>query len=250
MLEKAAKIIKESSSIVALTGAGVSTAAGIPDFRSPESGLWKDPSKMVLFTAFGFALDPKGFYELGRQLLPSFLKAEPTLAHYFLAKLEHQGKLRCVITQNIDGLHQKAGSKKVIEMHGNLRTGRCTNCPTEYTLEEMADKMNQGHELPPTCQDCQSPIRPNIVLFGEDLPTGAYEEAMENLEDCDLLLVMGSSLVVYPVADMPRVVLRRHARLIIINLQPTQYDSSADVSLHMSLEEASRRLVEALGIKP
>ncbi|MDO8137452.1 MAG: Sir2 family NAD-dependent protein deacetylase, partial [Candidatus Brocadiales bacterium] len=118
------------------------------------------------------------------------------------------------------------------------------------TLEEMADKMNQGHELPPTCQDCRSPIRPNIVLFGEELPMEAYDEAMENLEDCDLLLVMGSSLVVYPVADMPRVVLRRHARLIIINLQPTQYDSSADVSLHMSLEEASRRLMEALDIKP
>ncbi|MFQ5956898.1 MAG: NAD-dependent deacetylase, partial [Candidatus Brocadiales bacterium] len=171
-IEKVASIIEESQNIVSLTGAGISTSAGIPDFRSPDEGLWqKDPSKMMLFTDVGFASDPKGFYEFGRELLPRFQGAQPTLTHRFLSWLEGEEKgLKCVITQNIDGLHQKAGTKNVIEVHGSLSTGSCTNnmCAKNFTLEEMVERM-EG-ELPPLCPDCHALIRPNVVLFGEALP--------------------------------------------------------------------------------
>lgn len=248
-IEQAASIIKESKSIVSLTGAGIGTSAGIPDFRSPDEGLWqKDPSKMILFTDVGFASDPKGFYEFGRELLPRFQDAQPTLAHHFLARLGKENKLKCVITQNIDGLHQKAGSKNVIEMHGGLSTGRCTGdtCAREFTLEELAEKMEE--ELPPLCPDCRALIRPNIILFGEALPDKAYQRALEFLKNCDLLLVMGSSLVVYPVADMPGIAQEQGARLIIINLQPTQYDSRADVFIHLPLDAAVEKLIKKLEI--
>lgn len=248
-IEKAASIIKESKSIVSLTGAGISTAAGIPDFRSPDEGLWqKDPSKMVLFTDVGFMSDPKGFYEFGRDLLPRFQDARPTLAHRFLSRLEVEGKLKCVITQNIDGLHQTAGSRNVVELHGGLSTARCTSgaCAREFTLEELIKEMEE--RLPPLCPDCHALIRPNIVLFGEAIPEEAYRRAIESLENCDLLLVMGSSLVVYPAADMPGIAQGRGARLIIINLEPTQYDSCADVFVHLPLDVAVEKLTEALGM--
>jgi len=248
-IEKAASIIRESKSMVSLTGAGISTAAGIPDFRSPDEGLWqKDPSKMMLFTDVGFMSDPKGFYEFGRELLPRFQDARPTLAHRFLSRLEAEGKLKCVITQNIDGLHQRAGSKNIVELHGGLSTARCTGgaCKREFTLEEMVKETEE--RLPPLCPDCHALIRPNIVLFGEALPEEAYRKALESLGNCDLLLVMGSSLVVYPAADMPGIAQEHGARLIIINLQPTRYDSRADVFIHLPLDVAVEKLAKALEI--
>ncbi len=241
LIEKAARLIQEASHIVALTGAGISTSAGIPDFRSPESGLWNDPEKMFLFTSFGFASDPKGFYTLGQQLLPLFLNARPTKAHLFLAGLEKMGKLRCIITQNIDGLHQKAGSERVLEVHGNLRRCRCTGCGREFLLEEIARRLEAG-EIPPVCDHCKSYIRPNIILFGEPLPDGVFEEGMKELRRCDLLLVIGSSLVVYPVAEMPLTAIEHNAGLILVNRLPTQYDRRADVVLQMPIEEAVERL--------
>ncbi|MFQ5861823.1 MAG: NAD-dependent deacetylase [Candidatus Brocadiales bacterium] len=248
-IEKTASIIKGSQAIVSLTGAGISTSAGVPDFRSPDEGLWqKDPSKMWLFTDAGFSSDPKGFYEFGKKLLPRFQGAKPTLTHRFLSWLEGEGKLKCVVTQNIDGLHQKAGSKNVVEVHGGLSTGRCTNnmCAKEFTLEELVERIEE--ELPPQCPDCHALIRPNIVLFGEALPERSYQRALEFLKHCDLLLVMGSSLVVYPVADMPGIALENRAKLIIINLQPTQYDARADVLIRSPLDVATEKLVEVLRI--
>lgn len=248
-IEKAASIIRESGRIVSLTGAGISTSAGIPDFRSPDEGLWqKDPSRMILFTDMGFITDPKGFYKFGRELLPRFLNARPTLAHRFLLRLEKEDKLKCVITQNIDGLHQKAGSRNVVEVHGGLSTGRCTGraCAREFTLGEIAERMEE--ELPPLCPACRALIRPNIVLFGETLPEKAYRRALESLENCDLLLVMGSSLTVHPAADMPEIAQGYGARLVIINLQPTQYDSRADVFIRLPLDAAVEKLAEALGM--
>ncbi len=249
-IERTAAAIREARSIVSLTGAGISTSAGIPDFRSPDEGLWsKDPSKMMLFTDVGFAADPKGFYEFSRELLPVFQRARPTPAHRLLSRLDTEGfGLKCVITQNIDGLHQKAGSREVVEVHGSLNTGRCTDgsCAKRFTFDELAKKIEA--EIPPTCPDCRSVIRPDIVLFGETLPEAAYRSAIEFLESCDLLLVMGSSLVVYPVADMPAVALEHGAKLIIINLQPTHYDSRADVAIGSPLDVAAEKLAGALGI--
>lgn len=248
-IEKAASIIRQSDFAVSLTGAGISTSAGIPDFRSPGEGLWeKDPSKMSLFTATGFASDPRGFYEFGKELLPVFHNARPTLAHRLLSRLEAKGRLRCVITQNIDSLHQRAGSKNVIEVHGNLSRGRCTSdkCAMEFTLDEISRMMDI--EIPPLCPGCHAVIRPNIVLFGEALPEEACQRAIEAMRCCDLLIVMGSSLVVYPVADMPWIALEHGARLIMINLQPTHYDGRADVLIHLPLDVAAERLAGALEI--
>ncbi|MDI6761356.1 MAG: Sir2 family NAD-dependent protein deacetylase [Candidatus Brocadiaceae bacterium] len=246
LIEKAGRLIQEASNIVALTGAGISTSAGIPDFRSPESGLWNDPEKMLLFTSLGFAHNPRGFYELGQQLLPLFINARPTKAHLFLARLEEMGRLRCVITQNIDGLHQEAGSKKVLEVHGSLREGRCIGCGKGSLLREMVRKM-EGGEIPPLCDHCKSVIRPNIILFGEPIPQGVFQEAMEELRHCDLLLVIGSSLVVYPVAEMPLAAIEHNARLILLNRLPSQYDSRADVVLQMAIEEAVEEIQNTVG---
>lgn len=245
-IERAAHFIKEAFNIVALTGAGISTSAGIPDFRSPESGFFNDPETMFLFTSWGFAQNPRGFYEMGKRLLPLFLNAKPTKAHLFLARLEKMGRLRCIITQNIDGLHQKAGSERVFEVHGNLRKGRCTGCKKECTLEEISRKI-ADNEIPPLCDGCKSIIRPNIILFGEPLPEGVFLEAVEELKRCDLLLVIGSSLVVYPVADIPLTALEHNAKLILLNRLPTQYDDRADVVLQMYIEEAIVKLQDVGG---
>jgi NAD-dependent deacetylase len=228
MIEKAAEIINKSKNIVALTGAGISTEAGIPDFRSPESGLWNKVDPMISLSSLGFKLRPKAFYKLGLELIPPFLNAEPTEAHYFLAKLEAIDKLSCVITQNIDGLHQKAGSKKVVEIHGNIRKGHCIKCNREYSLGKIKKKIeNKG--IPPKCDMCAKPIKPDIVLFGDPLPVEGFEKAKAALSECDILLIIGSSLQVYPVADFPRIALQRGAGMVIINLEQTPYDRDAIV---------------------
>ncbi len=245
LIKKTAKFIQEASYVVALTGAGISTSAGIPDFRSPGSGLFNDPEKLFLFTSFGFASDAKGFYKLGLQLLPTFLNAKPTRAHLFLAEQERMGKLKCVVTQNIDSLHQKAGSKKVLEVHGSLNRGKCIGCGKGFLLEEIARKLTGG-EIPPLCGQCQCYIKPSIVLFGEPLPDGVFSEAEEELKRCDLLLVIGSSLLVYPVAELPVMAIEHCAKLVLINHQPTEYDHRADVVLQTSIEEAIQEIQKAM----
>lgn len=245
MIKKAAEFISSSRKIVVITGAGISTEAGIPDFRSPETGLWNKVNPMITFSSWGFKLRPKAFYRIGLKILPSILDAKPTLAHHFLAKLEQRNCLSFVITQNIDGLHQKAGSKKVIEIHGNLRKGHCIKCNKEYTLEEINLRIeNDG--IPPKCERCKKPIKPNIVLFGDPLPYEDFYKAEKGLQECDLLIIIGSSLLVYPVADLPHIAVDRGVKIIIMNLERTPFDKDATLVLRNRIDETCREINEFL----
>lgn len=196
---KCARLIEESSFTVALSGAGISTSAGIPDFRGPK-GIYTmekyDPEKA--FDINYFLQDPKPFYKFAKDLLKLIDKLKPTFTHYFLAKLESAGELQAIITQNIDTLHQKAGSKNVVEVHGSIKRSFCVECGNEFSYERMKEKVFT--EKIPHCS-CGGVIKPDIVFYGEIIKY--LTEAQKLVHQSDLLLVIGSSLVVYPVATLP-----------------------------------------------
>jgi NAD-dependent deacetylase len=244
-IQQAAQLLGSSTDVVALTGAGVSTEAGIPDFRSPESGLWNNVELMASFSAWGFRLAPGRFYKNALKLLPPLLDAQPTVTHHLLAELERVGKLTCLITQNIDGLHQQAGSNNVIELHGTYRTGRCLKCHTSYPLEKLLEKVRQ-QETPPLCELCRGTIKPDLVLFGDVMPMAAWSQASQAAQRCDLMIVLGSSLVVYPAADLPQQALAAGAKLLIVNREPTPYDAQAALAINAELAEFSQCLREQL----
>jgi len=221
--EEAIRLIRASNRIAALSGAGISTEAGVPDFRGP-SGMWQDPGLMDRLSLTGFRQDPEGFYSTSMHLFSTISNAEPTSAHKMLVRLQELGKLETVVTQNIDGLHQKAGSKKVFEVHGTYRTGHCPECHDFFEMDPFYKEMESGRLKVPLCKKCHIPIKPDIVLFEELLPHAAWKGSMEAMESCDLLLVLGSSLVIYPVAQLPSTALSSGARLVIVNLQDTPYD--------------------------
>ncbi len=198
--EECAKFIKEAHFIVALTGAGISTNAGIPDFRGPQ-GIYTthkyDPDRV--FDFHYFLRDPKPFYDFARDFLLLYRKASPTFTHRFLAKLEKEGKVKGIITQNIDALHTLAGSKNVIELHGSFYKSHCIKCGKEYSLEEMEKKIME--EDVPHCEQCGGIIKPDIVFFGEQVMH--FEEAEELVYQSDLFFIIGSALAVYPAAMLP-----------------------------------------------
>jgi NAD-dependent deacetylase len=223
-MAEAIRLIQASSRIAALSGAGISTEAGVPDFRGP-SGLWRDPGLMDRLSLTGFQQNPEVFYASSVDLFSNISRAEPTSAHRMLARLEALGKLDAVVTQNIDGLHQKAGSKKVFEVHGTYRTGHCPQCHDFFKMEPFYREMERGKLKVPRCEKCAVPIKPDIVLFEELLPYVAWKGSVEAVSNCDLLLVLGSSLVIYPAAELPSIALAHGARLLIVNLQDTPYDN-------------------------
>lgn len=227
-IEQAIAALQSATRIVAFSGAGISTDAGIPDFRS-RGGLWEDDRLMELMSARGFRHDPAGFYQASLQLMPNLHRAQPTAAHQLLARLETQGKLTAVITQNIDGLHQAAGSRAVYEIHGSFRTGHCLDCRASYQMAAFYEQIERGEIRLPRCARCNAPIKPDVVLFGDLLPFAVWEGAVNAVEQCDLLLVLGSSLVVYPAAELPNLALKHGARLVIVNREPTDYDRLAHV---------------------
>jgi NAD-dependent deacetylase len=226
--EEAIRLMQRSRRIAALSGAGISTEAGIPDFRGPK-GLWQDPSLMERLSATGFRRDPENFYLSSMNLFSSMANAEPTLAHKLLVELQRIGKLETVVTQNIDGLHQKAGSSKVFEVHGTYRTGHCPKCSDSHDMIPFYREIEAGRLKVPLCGRCKVPLKPDIVLFEEMLPQDAWSGAVDEMEQCDLLLVLGSSLVIYPAAELPAIALGSGARLVIVNLEETAYDGAAVV---------------------
>jgi NAD-dependent deacetylase len=235
-----AKTIVVSHKVVALTGAGISTESGIPDFRGPN-GLWKrvDPS---LATIQSFKLFPEAFWYFMVECADSILKAKPNRAHYALAELEVMGKLSSIITQNVDGLHFKAGSRNVIELHGNMREAVCLSCGNVISMEEAMDMAKSGH-LPPRC-GCGGVLKPNVVLFNEPLPEEAYKRALLESRTCNLMLAVGTSLQVYPAAYLPVVAKQRGARLAIINMEPTPLDDIADAVIQAKAGEALPAIVD------
>lgn len=237
-LDEVASLIARSSCNVALTGAGVSTASGIPDFRGPQ-GIWRhvDPEK---FEISYFRKNPDEVWDLFVQyLLPSF-QVKPNPAHYALAELEAMGKLCAVITQNVDMLHQAAGSRNVIELHGALRDAVCINCNARYPLSAALQMRTKGA---PKCPKCGGVLKPDVVFFGEPLPQQAVREAFMLAEISEVFLAIGTSLAVYPANQLPIAAKKRGATLVIINADETYYDFFADFILRGKVEEILPQLV-------
>ena len=233
------KLIKASNYMVAFTGAGISAESGIPTYRG-DDGVWHkyDPEKYANISYF--LRDPSYYWNFFKDVrYPVLKKAKPNKAHIILAELEKKGILKCVITQNIDGLHQLAGSKRVFELHGNTRTIYCMNCQKKYSLDEVYEKIAKN-EIPPKCT-CGGVLRPDVVFFGEQLPVDVLEQAREESLKADLFVVIGSSLVVQPAASLPLIAKQNGAKLVIINKDPTPLDSRADLVFH---EKASKVLSE------
>lgn len=247
LITHAAGLLRQSSYAVAMTGAGHSTPSGIPDFRSPESGLWTRVDAMAVASIFAFRRRPQDFYDWIRPLARLMIEARPNPAHQALAQLETAGLLRSVITQNIDGLHQRAGSQRVHEVHGHMREATCVQCyqvvPADHFIQEFIE-----HGKVPRCS-CGGVMKPNVILFGEQLPLDVLTAARHDATCCDLMLVAGSSLEVEPAASLPLVALGHGAQLIIINYQPTYLDERADVVIHADVAEVLPRISE-LAINP
>ena len=230
-IQQAANILASSQHAVALTGAGHSTPSGIPDFRSPGSGLWTQVDPMEVASIYGFRRNPQAFYDWIRPLAKQMMEAQPNAAHIALAELERIGVIKAVLTQNIDELHRKAGSQRVLELHGSVRQATCTRCGRQVPSADLWPAFVASGELP-YCPACHGLLKPDVVLFGELLPMGVLLEAQDEAERCDVMMVAGSSLEVYPAAELPRRAIQHGAKLILVNYQPTDMDACATVVIH------------------
>jgi NAD-dependent deacetylase len=234
--EQLGEMIRRSSYIVAFTGAGISADSGIPTYRG-SGGVWNqyDPDKYANVNYF--FRDPAYYWNFFKDVrYPSLKAASPNAAHEALAGLERRGRLKAVITQNIDGLHQEAGSSRVLELHGNTRSISCLHCGHSYGIDEVRTMLDE--QLPPPCRECGGMLKPDVVLFGESLPMDALNEAGEEARTCDLFLSVGSSLVVQPAASMPAIAKRAGASLVIVNKDETPLDSLADLIIRDSASSA------------
>ena len=223
-MSELAKLIENAGSIAVFTGAGISTLCGIPDFRGPQ-GIYKHLDADRIFGLDQFRLDPGFYYEHARDFIYTLQERRPGLVHTVCAALETKGLVRGVITQNIDMLHQRAGSRHVVELHGSPAIHTCLHCGRRTTFEEVAPVVQAGRL--PCCDACGAVVKPDITFFGEMLPAGALEEAFALAASVDLLLVLGSSLVVQPAASVPLATLESGGRLAIVNLGATPLDSHA-----------------------
>ncbi|MBD3108452.1 NAD-dependent deacylase [Bacillus sp. AGMB 02131] len=235
MLNKAAELMKQSRYIVALTGAGMSTESGLPDFRS-NGGLWagKKPEEIAHITAVGSEAF-KTFYSMRMKDLAAH---QPNKGHRILAEWENGNIVKAIVTQNVDGYHQQAGSKRVIEMHGHLRSLYCDECYREYSVDKYMKNHDDCCETP----GCNGTVRPPIILFGEALPEGAWEQATEEISKADLVLVVGTSLNVFPVNTLVEAAKQSGAHIILMTKSDTPYDYLADVRIHESIGETLTEL--------
>jgi NAD-dependent deacetylase len=242
--KKFVDLVLSSSSAVALTGAGVSTESGIPDYRSPGTGLWEkmDTSVVSLDT---FLIDPTRYYKFAIDMYPIRRAAKPNPAHYLLAELENRGLLKGVVTQNVDGLHQDAGSGNVHELHGSLRQAVCLSCRSISLMDEAMERVVSG-ENPPFCEECGGVLKPNAVFFGEMLPGVPWQKSLDLTQKSDLFLVLGSSLQVSPANALPDVALKGGAKLVIINLAPTPYDFDANLLIQHRIGEVASLALQIL----
>jgi NAD-dependent deacetylase len=244
-VERLARLFRERGPAVVLTGAGVSTESGIPDFRSP-GGLWAQFDPMDYGSIDSFRRDPARVWEFYAPRFSMLAGAEPNPGHVALAELERLGYVSAVVTQNIDLLHERAGSREVIEVHGSIRTATCPGCGRAYPLGDVLALLD-GSGGAPACEDCTAVIKPDVVFFGELLPEAAMERAYELAGSASLMLVVGSALEVYPVAGLPLDTLRAGGALAIVNRGPTALDAKATLKLDGSAGEILPQVVETLG---
>jgi NAD-dependent deacetylase len=242
-VERLADLFRERGPAVVLTGAGISTESGIPDFRSP-SGLWAQFDPMDYGSIESFRENPARVWEFYAPRFSMLAGAEPNPGHLALAELERLGHVRAIVTQNIDLLHERAGSRDVVEVHGSIRTAVCPGCARAYPLAEVLGLLDGSPA--PACADCGEILKPDVVFFGELLPQAAMSRAFELAASASLMLVVGSALEVYPVAGLPLDTLRAGGALAIVNRGPTAFDAKAMLKLDGSAGELLPRLVEAL----
>jgi NAD-dependent deacetylase len=239
-----AELIRQAGSVVALTGAGISVPSGIPDFRTPGKGLWEKVDPMEVAHIDAFHRDTRRFWSFYRPRFSDLDSKQPNAAHGFLAELEARGLLDAVVTQNIDRLHDKAGSERVIEVHGSIATSSCTSCRATYPLENVGELFDPDGVA--TCACCMGKVKPDVVLFGELLPEDAMAQAQELCAAADLLICIGSSLEVQPVAALPELTLRAGGRVAIVTAGPTPYDRDAVLKLDGDVVEELRAVHAAL----
>ncbi len=223
-----AELIRTAGSVVALTGAGISVPSGIPDFRSPRTGLWENVDPMEVAHIDVFRRDPERFWRFYGERFQTLQHKRPNRAHEALARLEEAGLLTAVITQNIDGLHARAGSRELIEVHGTIEHSSCLLCGCRYEVAEVRSRQLGDAEGIPRC-DCSAPLKPDVVLFGEYLPADALARAEQLAAAADLMLCIGSSLEVYPVAELPAITLGAGGKIAILTQGRTPFDMRASV---------------------
>ncbi len=222
-------MIRGSSCTVALTGAGISVPSGIPDFRTPGKGIWENVDPMEVAHIDSFRSNPQRFWSFYRPRFESLGGVEANDAHRALAELERRGLLEAVVTQNIDRLHRKAGTERLIEVHGTIETSSCMDCGESFALERVEALFDESGVA--ICAGCDGPVKPDVVLFGELLPAAAMAEAEALANRAELMLCVGSSLEVYPVAGLPSVTLDAGGRVAIVTQGPTPYDGDAAVRM-------------------
>ncbi len=244
-LEQMLSLLRAATHAVTLTGAGISTASGVPDFRGDHAGLWRHSDPLSVASIWAFHDDPEQFYRWIRPVILKAKAARPNPAHVALAELERAGHLKAVITQNIDSLHQQAGNRRVLELHGHTRTATCLSCHHNLPSDALwSAALNGGPPSP--CPQCGGLLKPDFVLFGEPLPYEAISAAQEETLACDLMLVIGTSLEVMPAADLPLLAKRRGARLVLVNLTPTPLDDRMDVVIRADVVKTLHELRRAL----
>ena len=243
-IERAAALMRSARHGLAMTGAGVSAESGIPTFRG-EGGVWTKYDPVKVSSIDSFMADPASYWRVSKERGTVALAAKPNAGHNALADLEAAGHLVAIVTQNTDGLHQAAGSRHVIELHGSGRTVECMTCGRREPRVDVQARLED--EMPPRCQSCGSIfLKPTVVLFGEAMPVAAVEEAFTLAGRTDVVLVVGSSLVVYPAADVPLAALRAGARMIVVNAEPTPFDRFANVVIYGRSGEVLPRIASLI----
>jgi NAD-dependent deacetylase len=244
-IDAVADMVVQSKKIVVFTGAGFSTESNVPDFRGPQ-GVWEkfDPSELNLQNFLRSEEIREKYWQVHKLFWETVREAEPNNGHYAVTELHNIGKLDCVITQNTDGLHQKSGTpdEKVLELHGTMHWVDCFDCRRRYAREDVHQKMLGGQAVP-RCDSCNGILKPATVAYGQAMPERETHESEHRSANCDLFLSAGSSLVVYPAAQMPVVAKRSGAKLVIFNLTPTPLDSYADIIVNEKTGETLSRIV-------
>ncbi|MBM4333746.1 MAG: NAD-dependent deacylase [Deltaproteobacteria bacterium] len=248
LIQKVADLIRQSEKVIVFTGAGVSTESGIPDFRSP-GGVWQkyNPEDFYYQKFISSEESREKYWKMSREFYEPLKNAQPNAAHRSIVELEKMGKLDCVITQNVDNLHQRAGNspEKVIELHGTAISVSCLTCRKKYAREEIQSRLLRGVRVP-KCDQCGGILKPDTVSFGQSMPPRETEEAFHRARNCDLMIVIGSSLAVQPAAAIPLEARESGAKLVIINRDPTYHDSYADVVIHGSAGEVMSKILNRL----
>jgi len=249
-LARLAELVGGSRPVVALTGAGISVPSGIPDFRSPGTGLWENVDPMEVAHVDAFVRDPASFWGFYGERFATLEGKRPNGAHEALVRMERVGLLQAVITQNVDMLHRRAGTAELVEVHGSIATCSCSACGLPAELQDVRERLRRATDGIPRCQDCGAAMRPDVVLFGEMLPRAALERAHELCLGAGLLLCIGSSLEVHPVASLPILTHRAGGTVAIVTQGPTPLDEIAAVRLDGDLEMVLPALADELGLAP